>query len=313
MLFPLVMLVQAVFSTFCVQYTILSQEDFAKIAKGTFALNVLCALGIYLLIHGMTNQIVWTYAICHTLFVVFAFIDYYVYLFRGNEFTFADIRSLGTGLSVAGNYQIKLHAHGLIVILSSILLLLVLAWKCKVKFEGGFRTRFLCVLAGGLCLLFVMSSTGGVSTETWQQKGTYRNGYLLNFALSIRDSFVQKPKGYEEEILKKLEQQYTGENLPVGATQHTKPVIIVIMNESFADLSVVGEMNTNIPVMPFFDSLQTNTTKGYALASVFGAKTPNSEWEYLTGHTMAFLPEGSVVYQQYMKEDAPSLLSVLKR
>jgi phosphoglycerol transferase MdoB-like AlkP superfamily enzyme len=45
---------------------------------------------------------------------------------------------------------------------------------------------------------------------------------------------------------------------------------------------------------------------------VFGAKTPNSEWEFLTGNTMAFLPSGSVVYQQYIGETPTSLVSTLK-
>ncbi len=35
-----------------------------------------------------------------------------------------------------------------------------------------------------------------IVTETWEQKGSYRNGYLLNFALSVRDSFIAEPDGY---------------------------------------------------------------------------------------------------------------------
>jgi phosphoglycerol transferase MdoB-like AlkP superfamily enzyme len=58
--------------------------------------------------------------------------------------------------------------------------------------------------------------------------------------------------------------------------------------------------------------LTENTIKGYALSSVFGAKTPNSEWEFLTGNTMAFLPSGSVVYQQYISDTPTSLVSTLK-
>ena len=90
------------------------------------------------------------------------------------------------------------------------------------------------------------------------------------------------------------------------------PTIIVIMNESFSDLSVLGNLETNQPVTPFMDSLYKNTIKGYALSSVYGAKTPNSEWEYMTGNSMAFLPEGSVVYQQYIDDQPTSIVSTLK-
>lgn len=84
------------------------------------------------------------------------------------------------------------------------------------------------------------------------------------------------------------------------------------MNESFADLSVVGDFETNTQVTPFMDSLSENTLKGYALSSVYGAKTPNSEWEFETGNSMAFLPDGSVVYQQYINDDPTSIVSNLK-
>ena len=83
------------------------------------------------------------------------------------------------------------------------------------------------------------------------------------------------------------------------------------MSESYADLSVVGNFTTNATVTPFFDSLTENTIKGHALSSVYGAKTPNSEWEYLTGNSMAFLPDGSVVYQQYIDDRPSSLVSTL--
>lgn len=86
------------------------------------------------------------------------------------------------------------------------------------------------------------------------------------------------------------------------------------MNESFADFRVIGNLETNQEVMPFYDSLTENTTKGYALSSVFGAKTPDSEWEFLTGNSMAFLPAGSVPYQQYVSEkNAYSLVDNLKQ
>ena len=87
------------------------------------------------------------------------------------------------------------------------------------------------------------------------------------------------------------------------------------MNESFSDLSVLGDLQTNMPLTPFIDSLKENTTKGYALSSVFGAKTPNSEWEFMSGNSMAFLPMGSVVYQQYISDTPVSYthLDVYKR
>lgn len=36
------------------------------------------------------------------------------------------------------------------------------------------------------------------------EKGTYRNGYLLNFVLGIRDSFVKAPDGYSRAAVDKI-------------------------------------------------------------------------------------------------------------
>lgn len=155
-------------------------------------------------------------------------------------------------------------------------------------------------------------------TETWEQKGSYRNGYVLNFALSIRDYFIREPEGYSEEVIAELEAAFgTASDTEDNTAENSvfleeKPTIIVVMSESYADFNVLGNLHTNMQVTPFYDSLNENVTKGYALSSVFGAKTPNSEWEFLTGNTMGFLPSGSVVYQQYLDHNPFSILSYMK-
>ena len=68
-------------------------------------------------------------------------------------------------------------------------------------------------------------------------------------------------------------------------------------------MSVISHygFETTEEVTPFFDSMDTNVIKGYALSSVFGAKTPDSSG-ISDGNSMAFLPSGSVPYQQYMSK-----------
>ena len=45
---------------------------------------------------------------------------------------------------------------------------------------------------------------------------------------------------------------------------------------------------------------------------MFGAGTSASEFEFLTGNSMAFLPSGSIPYQQYILEPSASLASLLR-
>ena len=84
------------------------------------------------------------------------------------------------------------------------------------------------------------------------------------------------------------------------------------MNESFADLRVIGNFPTNTEYLPFFNSLKDNTIKGNLHMSIFGATTPNSEWEFLTSNSMAFVPKRTVPYQQYVLRKSYSLATILK-
>jgi len=308
----LLMIGGAVFSTYLVQYLLLEPELFGKLSDKKWTLNIVCVLIVYLLLLFITNRVNVSAIISHSFFMVLAFVNYYVYLFRENEFIFADIRSIGTGLSVAGNYKLELSERGWHVILASLAFFAVVS-LFRISFKRVVFLRLISGLAAVLCCLMIAIKTDGINTETWEKKGSYRNGYVLNFVLSARDSFVSAPEGYELETIEALEKEYySKKENPIGENLTESPTIIVVMNESFADLSVIGEFQTNRPLTPFMDSLYENTIKGYALSSVFGAKTPNSEWEFMTGGSMAFLPVGSVVYQQYLNDAPSSMVSTLK-
>ena len=51
---------------------------------------------------------------------------------------------------------------------------------------------------------------------------------------------------------------------------------------------------------------------GSVYVSVKGGNTPNSEFEFLTGTSMAYLPTGSIPFQQYINSSQLSIVSQLK-
>lgn len=134
-----------------------------------------------------------------------------------------------------------------------------------------------------------------------------------------------------------------------------RPDIIVVMNESFADLGALGTLEADHDILPFLDSLRgetphadlssgeaphadltsgetphagtasgeargegderqtaDNTIAGNVYVSVRGTGTSNTEFEFLTGNSMAFLPAGSNAYQLYVKNAQPGLVSTLR-
>ncbi len=291
-----------------VQFLLLDAESRIKISTTNEWLNVFCCLVWLLIILAVCARPALSCQIGYVSLMILAGVNYFVYQFRGNEFSFGDLKGASTGLSVASKYDFKLDDRAMVTIVISILYV-ALMQKLKLQMKQKWMIRLAAVAAAIALFSYISVRTETTVMESWEQKGTYRNGYILNFALSVRDSFVAKPEGYSEEAIRQLEEKY-------GATTQTAdeddPTIIVVMNESFADLSRLGELGTTAEVTPFYNSLSENTIKGYALASVFGAKTPDSEWEFLTGNSMAFLPSGSVPYQQYLSGDTYSLTSTLK-
>ena len=309
------------FSVWCMQWTILEPELYAKTGKTAFRLNVLCVLILYLALLVIFARVKTAWTISHILILVIAFADYFVYEFRENEISFADMDTIGTGLTVAKNYRFQLHFRGAVVILLSILAITAVR-KFKFKFRHPWLLRIAALALVVWMVPLSWKKIKGRVTQTWEKKGTYRNGFIVNFILTIRDSRVEQPAGYSPEAIAMLEKQYGGGEAGTGddasaaskvQNKEDKPVtIITIMNESFADFRLIGNLHTNVEATPFIDSLHENTIRGFAMTSVYGAKTPNSEWEYLTSHTMAFMPGGSVVYQQFI-DDAPfSMVTTLK-
>ncbi len=335
----IMILLGGVFTAYHVQYLLLDGELRAKITMEKMILNIVCCLVVFVAVQVFINNTGTACITAHVFLMVMAGINYFVYLFRGNEFIFSDLKSIQTGLSVAGNYEFVLDDRaGYVILLST--LYVALMRKLHVKFEKRIPMTVIGISLVILGSVYVGEESQYIVTETWEQKGSYRNGYILNYVLSIRDCFVGEPEGYSEDKIAALEAKYSGDGeadalleMPetdsgaesdetssviaeaeptVTLEEGEKPTVIVVMSESYADLSVVGNFTTNIELTPFYDSLTENTVKGYALSSVFGAKTPNSEWEFMTGNSMAFLPSGSVVYQQYITDTPTSIVSNLK-
>ena len=128
---------------------------------------------------------------------------------------------------------------------------------------------------------------------------------------------VEKPEGYSaaqvEEVSEEVSQLEEPE--PVGDPQEL-PTIIAVMNESLTDMAATSDGNITLSQdnLPFLHSLQESgeVVWGTAYSSVYGGNTCNSEYEFLTGNTTAFLPTGSKPYQQYVDSDQTALPSILK-
>ena len=68
------------------QYLLLDAELRVKISQEKMLLNIVCALVVFLAVQAVTKHAGLACAISYTLLMLLAGVNYFVYLFRGNEF-----------------------------------------------------------------------------------------------------------------------------------------------------------------------------------------------------------------------------------
>lgn len=244
----------------------------------------------------------------------------FVISFRGMALSGGDLFSINTAMTVVSSYEYKLDWF---MFMELFLTLGICIISCKLR---GFRVfhwkgRVLllcawCVLAGAyyhICCQTSYLEEHDIRSGGFSHQLRYKQYDMLFTTLCTCFYMVaDKPDGYSVERVEALAEEYiTGTDME---KQETKmPHLVVIMNESFADYSDIGEgIDFSEDCMPFIHGLTKNTIKGTAYASIFGANTPNSEYEFLTGNTMGFLPESSVGFNVFVRGNMPSLASQLK-
>ena len=269
-----------------------------------------CAIVIYFVLLISANYVV-AGSCGIVLIMVLVTVDYFVYLFRGTELTPSDILAARTAANVLTHYEITLTRPFVYSWSAAILLVFALTgfrFKKRNRIVPRAASTVVLLLSAGALIIGYPS----IEVRHFDNGGRFVNGFLVNFAMDIPSVSVNKPDDYDADRIALLENRYSAPQQP--ASDSDSPVIIAIMDESFADFSILGEkFDTNVEVTPFISSLKNmeNTISGYALSSVYGGQTANSEFEFLTGNTMAWLPNGSIPYQQYLHGDLYSMVSVL--
>lgn len=259
-------------------------------------------------------------------FMLIGLANYYVMNFRSAPIMPWDIFSIGTAASVAGNYSYALKKEAVAILLAFGALLLVES-RFSMRAPRRKTKRGLLILLPLFCL---WGYTGLVQNESFVRHfGLYdklftpavmnkRDGNVVAFLMEMEYLDVEKPEGYSPREAGAYYRSYESEELQAALGNPkdlNRPNIIVIMDEAFSDLSVLGELKMSQDEMPFIHSLcrgGENISSGYLNVSVLGGNTANTEFEFLTGNTMQFLPQGSVAYQQYVKESLPALPSYLQ-
>lgn len=269
--------------------------------------------------------------------------NYFVVMFRSSPIVPSDIYSVGIAAEVSNNFEFVISR--MIVLLSlaaiaGIIINIIFGFKLP-SYKKNILSWLIHIVPAAVCIIGITLLGNYISTDNVKEKIEGFNdtlfipnimytedGYSLATLYSFELMNVKKPSGYSSEKASNLLSTYyddyvwnynplskIGDDTTMITTSTSNADIVVIMNEAFSDPNVLGRFSTNQDYMPYTHSLmhgaEPNVISGYLYASVLGGNTANTEFEFLTGNTMAFLPAGSVPYQQYINNNVGSMASLL--
>lgn len=283
-------------------------------------LNIAFYYWLFLFVFFIAGRTSISMAICVAAIAIIGVGNYFVVMFRSNPIVPWDIYSFETAMSVADNYVFSVD-WALAEHIAMFILMLIVGVRTNIRLNKKILRPILTVAMCIPAYFYIsylwqdnLERNTGLNDTLFNAKYMHsKDGFFVSFILDIHFLQIEEPKNYSDEYAlsllneQEVEKVYTPEELPD---------IIAIMDETFSDPAVLGEFETNKDYMPFVHSILrgevANTISGYTDVSVLGGNTANSEFEFLTGNSMAFFPNGSVPYLQYIRDGISTIVPQLE-
>ncbi len=277
-----------------------------------------------------------------TVGVAFFFVagmgQYFIKRFKNAAILPGDLLVLNTAAAVGKEYVFSLNERAILGMACAALCVTALALvrppRADVREQGktnvvrnnvvGSVASF--ALLTGLVLVPSYMNLFGVQMKYWYSIDYYQmQGFFPSFIAVLQDMPIHKPEGYSKKEAQKLLDQYADEyreesskdeahQAAVEQFDEIKPTVIVVMNESFADLSLYDGMHAGYEGPQFFKTgLNDAILRGNLNVTVHGAGTCNTEFEFLTGNALGFIGVGKYPYSVYDLSHVDALAGQFKQ
>lgn len=283
-------------------------------------LNIAFYYWLFLFVFFIAGRTSISMAICVSAIAIIGVGNYFVVMFRSKPIVPWDIYSFETAMSVADNYVFSVD-WALAEHIAMFILMLIVGVRTNIRLNKKILRPILTVAMCIPAYFYIsylwqdnLERNTGLNDTLFNAKYMHsKDGFFVSFILDIHFLQIEEPKNYSDEYALSLLNEQKVEKVE---TPEELPDIIAIMDETFSDPAVLGEFETNKDYMPFVHSILrgevANTISGYADVSVLGGNTANSEFEFLTGNSMAFFPNGSVPYLQYIRDGISTIVPQLE-
>lgn len=283
-------------------------------------LNIAFYYWLFLFVFFIAGRTSISMAICVSAIAIIGVGNYFVVMFRSNPIVPWDIYSFETAMGVADNYVFSVD-WALAEHIAMFILMLIVGVRTNIRLNKKILRPILTVAMCIPAYFYIsylwqdnLERNTGLNDTLFNAKYMHsKDGFFVSFILDIHFLQIEEPKNYSDEYALSLLNEQEVEKVE---TPEELPDIIAIMDETFSDPAVLGEFETNKDYMPFVHSILrgevANTISGYTDVSVLGGNTANSEFEFLTGNSMAFFPNGSVPYLQYIRDGISTIVPQLE-
>ncbi|MBR5662666.1 MAG: sulfatase-like hydrolase/transferase [Bacilli bacterium] len=248
---------------------------------------------------------------------IFLTINDVKYIIMNNPVMLSDINYLNTSnIETAGDYLNTVVGMWIIKVIVKTLIMIVITVLIKksklteIKFSKVYRIIFILITP----ILFSVLIGNSIKNSDYMVEKIYKYDHedvlrIENFAFVYYDtgfyqgimfnkfaSSIFEPKGYSKKEVKELlsNVEYEEENW-------NKPNIVIILSESFSDLTKVSDITFNEDLLSNIHYLDTLDSAIVAdtYTSTYGGQSVISEWEVQTASSNQFFIPSYIAYNEY--------------
>lgn len=240
---------------------------------------------------------------------------------KGTALLPSDLLALGTAAAVGGSFVYEATpqiAQGIVALAASLVACMLMRPSGKSPVRPWLRFAVTALVAAA-CVLYGVNAYNtcdvrekyGTSIDYWWPLNSYyAQGFMPTFLTMMQDMEITVPEGYTDEDAaateSQLAQAYDESCDPAVTTARqeqfdaAKPSVVVVMNETFSDLSsIYGDLGVGYEGPTYFKSLDDALVRGNLSVSAYGGGTCNSEFETMTGSSLAYIGMGLYPYTLY--------------
>ena len=254
---------------------------------------LLLAEAVLALLLGNTKR---SLTVLSVLITLWSIANYYTIRFHGSPLVFSEFKNAGTAMAVIGGYRFSLSLQVVFPLLMGLLELFLIFISSPVLVRTGGRVRHLALAAAAVAVTGIAAgvlfplviSLNYQGWWTWSQN-VKACGFLVYSVqdLKMRENLVTEPDGYDASLLPQA-----GTDVMPASGEEEYPDIVLILNESFCDLDVYADLETDVDALEAFRSLP-RVAGGYATVFGVGSGTNDSEFEFLMSRSKYLLTQNA--------------------